>query len=103
MQRNFYQVNSQQSNIASLFRTLPDRNMEMGCHAIFFLERLNLVPRGNIILDRTHIFHGILSDSPENQRKLSVYEKFYHPRNQTRKRALNAVNAWKPFNLIYLV
>ena len=32
--------------------------MKMGCHAIFFLQRLNLVPRGYIILIRTHSFHG---------------------------------------------
>ena len=36
------------------FRTLLDRNMKIGCHAIFFLHRVNLVPRGYIILDRTH-------------------------------------------------
>ena len=52
----------------------------MGCHAIFFLQILNLVPRGYIILDRTHSFQAI-SDSPENLRKLSIYEKFYHPEN----------------------
>ena len=28
--------------------------MKMGCHAIFFLQRVNLVPRSYIILDRTH-------------------------------------------------
>ena len=41
------------------FRTLSDRNMKIGCHAIFFLQRTNLVPRGYIILHRTHSFHGI--------------------------------------------
>ena len=50
--------------------------MKMDFHVIFFLQILNLVPRGYIILDRTHSFHGILGDSPENLRKLSVYEKF---------------------------
>ena len=45
--------------------------MKMGCHAIFFLQRLNLVPRGYIILDRTRSFHRILGNSPENMWKLS--------------------------------
>ena len=41
------------------FRTLSDRNMKIGCHAILFLQRTNLVPRGYIILHRTHSFHRI--------------------------------------------
>ena len=45
--------------------------MKMGCHVIFFSQRLNLVPRGYIILDRTHSFHGIWGNSPENLKKLS--------------------------------
>ena len=53
----------------------------MDYQAIFFLQRLNLVPRGYIILDGTQSFHGISGDSPENLRKLSIYEKFYHPGN----------------------
>ena len=36
------------------FQTLSDRNMKMGCHAILFLQRVNLVPRSYIILNRTH-------------------------------------------------
>ena len=48
--------------------------MEMGCHAIFFLQRVNFVPRSYIILDRTHNFHGLLGDSPENQQKPSFKE-----------------------------
>ena len=55
--------------------------MKMDFHAIFFLQRVNLVPRGYVIVDRTHSFHEISGDSPENLRKLSVYEKFYHPGN----------------------
>ena len=45
--------------------------MKMRCHVIFFSQRLNLVPRGYIILDRTHSFHGIWGNSPENLRQLS--------------------------------
>ena len=41
------------------FQTLSDRNMKIGCPAVFFLQRLNLVPRGHIILDKTHSFHRI--------------------------------------------
>ena len=48
--------------------------MKMGSYAIFFLQRCNLVPRGYIILDRIHSFHGISGDSPKNLQ----YEKFYH-------------------------
>ena len=81
MQKNLYQV--QQSAVKYHFsiQTLSDQNMKMGCHVIFFLERLNLVPRGYIILDRAHSFHGISGDLPENMPKLSVYEKFYHRGN----------------------
>ena len=45
----------------------------------------NLVPRGYIILDSAHIFHGILGDSPENLRKLSVHEKFLSPKKLDQK------------------
>ena len=55
--------------------------MKMGCHAIFLLQRLNVLPVGYIILDRTHSFHEISGDSPENLQKLLDYEKFHHPRN----------------------
>ena len=79
--KNFYQVQQSIVKYRFSFRTLSDRNMKMGCHAIFFLQRLNLVPRGNIILDRTQSFHGISGDSSENLRKLSLHEKFYHPGN----------------------
>ena len=54
----------------------------MGYHVIFFLEKLNLVPRGcYVILDKTHSSLGISGDLRENMQKLSVYEKFYHPGN----------------------
>ena len=46
----------------------------MGCHMIFFLQRLNLVPRAHIILNRTHSFHEISGDSPENLQKLLIYK-----------------------------
>ena len=81
MQKNLYQVQQLTIKYRFAFRVLSDRNMKMGCHAIFFLQRLNLVPKGYINLDRTHSFHGISGDLPENLRKLSVYEKFYHPGN----------------------
>ena len=48
---------------------------------------LKLDPEGYIILDITHSLHGISRDLPENLRKLSVYEKFYHPGNLTKKPA----------------
>ena len=53
--------------------------MKMECHAIFLLQRLNLVPRDYIILDRTYSFHGIWVNSLENLRKLSVYKKILSP------------------------
>ena len=88
MQKNIYQVQQSTVMYRFSFRTLSDRNMKMGCHAIFFFQRLNPAPRGYIEqtvvrqgLDRTHSSHGISGDLPENLRKLSVYEKFYHPGN----------------------
>ena len=53
--------------------------MKMECHAIFLLQRPNLVPRDYIILDRTHSFHGISVNLLENLRKLSVYKNFLSP------------------------
>ena len=62
---------------------------------------LKLDPEGYIILDITHSFHGISRDLPENLRKLSVYEKFYHPGNLTKKPAFYSVkNAWKPLSIL---
>ena len=81
MQKNLSQVKQWTVKRRFFFWTLLDWNMKMGCHAIFFLQRLNLIPRGYIILDGTHSFHGISRDSPKNLRKLLVYEKFYHPEN----------------------
>ena len=52
---------------------------------------LKLDPEGYIILDITHSFHGISRDLPKNLRKLSVYEKFYHPGNLTKKPAFYSV------------
>ena len=49
MQKNLYQVQLSAVKYRFSFRTLSDRNMKMGCHAILFLQRLNLVPRGYII------------------------------------------------------
>ena len=81
MQKNLSQFQLQQSTVkyGFSFRTLSDRNMKMGCHAIFFLQILNLVPRGFIILERTQSFHAISGDLPENLWKFSVYKKIYHP------------------------
>ena len=75
--KNLCQVQHSTVKYRFSFRTLSDRNMKMDCHAIYFLQILNLVPRGYISLERTHSFHEILGDSPENLRKLSIYEKFY--------------------------
>ena len=69
--KNLYQVEQSTVKYCFSFQTLSDRNMKMSCHAICFLQRLNLVPRSYIIF----------GDSPENLRKLSVYEKSYHPGN----------------------
>ena len=99
MQKNLYQVQQLTVKYCFSFRILLDRNMKMGCHAIFFLQRLNLVRKSYIILYRTHSFHGISGDLPENQRKLSVYETFYHPGNSTKKPAFYAVNACKPLSI----
>ena len=46
--------------------------MNMGCHAI--LQRLNLVPRGYIILDITQSFRRISGDFRENLRSFSLRE-----------------------------
>ena len=56
MQKILYQV--QQSTIKHRFSfiTLSDRNTKMGYHANFYLQRLNLVTMGYIVLDRTHKF-----------------------------------------------
>ena len=95
MQKNLSQV--QQSTVKD---RLLDWDMKMGCHATFFLQRLHLFPRGYIILGGTHSFHAISGDSPENLRKLSVYGKFHHPGNWTKKPAFYAVNAWKPLSIL---
>ena len=68
MQKKLYQVQKLTVKYRFSFRTLSDRNMKMGCHAIFFLKRLNLIPRGYIILDKTYSFHGISGYWPENLR-----------------------------------
>ena len=56
----------------------------MGCHATFFLQRRNLVPKNYIILDRTHSFHGISGDSPENLEYFSL-RKILSPRKLDEK------------------
>ena len=55
MQKNRYQVQQSTVKYRFSFRTLSDRNMKMGCHAMFFLQRLNLIHRGYIILDGTSV------------------------------------------------
>ena len=56
MQENLYQFQQSTVKYRFSFRTLSDRNMKTGCHAIFFLRGLNLVPWGYIILDKDHVF-----------------------------------------------
>ena len=92
--------NSQQSSIASLLEHYQIKTSKWADTQFFFFQRLNFVPRSYIILDRTHSFHGILGDPPENLQKLSLYEKFYHPGNQTKKPVFYAVNAWKPLSIL---
>ena len=79
MQKNLYQIQYSAAKHRFTFRTLSDRNMKTGCHAVFFFQRLNLFPKGYVILDRTHSFQGILADLPKNLLELLVYEAFYHP------------------------
>ena len=66
MQKNLYQVQQSTVKYRFSFRRLSDRNIKMGWHAIFFLQRLNLLHRGYIILDRTHSFHEISTKILEN-------------------------------------
>ena len=47
--KNLYQVQHSTVKYRFSFRTLSDRNMKMGCHAIFFQQRLKVVPRAYII------------------------------------------------------
>ena len=65
--------------------------MKIGYREIFFLQRLNLVPRGCIILEKTHNFHGFSVNLPENLRKLSVYGKVYHTGNWAKEPAFYAI------------
>ena len=103
MQKNLYLVQQLTVKYHFYFWTLSDRNMKMGCHVIFFLQILNLVPRVYTILDKTHSFHGVSGNSPENLRKLSVYEKFYDPGNHTKKQAFYVVNGWKPLSIFFSI
>ena len=75
MQKNLYQIQQSTVKYRFSFRTLSDRNMKMDCHEIFFFQRLNLDPRGYLILDTAQSFLGISSDSPKNLQNLLVYEK----------------------------
>ena len=75
-QKNLYQFQQSTLKYHFSFRILSDRNMKMDCHAIFFMQRLNLVPRGYVILDRsTHGFRKLSGDSPENRQELSSPRK----------------------------
>ena len=69
MQKNLYQVQQLTVKYHFSFWTLSDQNMKTGCHAIIFLKRLNIIPRGYIILDRT----------------LKNYEKILSPRKLDKK------------------
>ena len=62
-------VNSQ---VSLLFSKIIRSKYENRLPLDNFLQRLNLVPRGYIILDRTHSFHGILGDSSENLLKREI-------------------------------
>ena len=92
MQKNLYQVQQSAGKYRFSFRRLSDQNIKIGCHAIFYLQRLNVLPKGYIIFDRADSFH-------ENLRKLSVYEK--SPRKLDKKPAFYAVKAWKPLSIIH--
>ena len=69
------------SQVSLLFSNIIRSKYEKGLPCQLFLPELNLIPRGYIILDRTHSFQGILWDLPKNLWKLSVYEKFYYSGN----------------------
>ena len=57
MKKSLYQAQQSTFEYRFYFRRLSDGNIKMGCHAILFLQRFNLLPRGYIILDRTYSFH----------------------------------------------
>ena len=97
MQKSLYQVQQSTVKYRFSFRTLSDRNMKMGCHAIFFLQRLNLVPRGFIILDRTHSFHGIFGQFARESAETFSLRKILSPR---KKPVFYAMNAWKPLSIL---
>ena len=88
------------SQLSLLFSNITESKYENGMPCDIFLKRLNLILRSYIILDKTHSFHRILGDSPENMKKLSVYQKFYHPVNQTKKLAFYTVKLWKPLSIL---
>ena len=74
-------VGTVNSQVLLLFSKIIGSKYENGLQCDLFLAETQPLPRGYITLDRTHSFRAILGYSPENLRKLSVYEKFYHPRN----------------------
>ena len=53
MQKDIYQVQQSTVTYCFSFQTLSNENMKMGHHAIFFLQRLNLIPQGYIVLEHT--------------------------------------------------
>ena len=75
MQKNPLSGSSVNSQVSLLFSKIIGSKYKNGLPCDLFLQRLNLILKGYIILDRTHSSHGISGNSPKNMRKLSVYKK----------------------------
>ena len=73
--------------------------MKIGWNAIFFLQRLNLFPRGYIISERTHNFHEISADSPKKSVETFSLRKILSPRKLDKK-SRHFVKAWKPLSIL---
>ena len=86
MQKNRYQVQQSTVKYRFSFRTLSDRNMKMGCRAMFLLQRLNLIYRGYIILDGTSV----------NLKNVKTFSF----RNIRQKSRHYTVKAWKPLSIL---
>ena len=74
MQKNLYQV-KKSTYMMLLFLNIIGSKYENWLPSNLFLQRLNLVLQGYIILDRTDSFHRISVNSPKNLQKLSVCRK----------------------------
>ena len=93
-------VSTVNSQVSLLFSNIIGSKYENGLPCNLFLAETQPRSQGLYHLDRTHSFHGISDDSPENLRKLSVYEKFYLPGNQTKTPEFGAVNTWKSLSIL---